>query len=191
MLYIYSSYWDFPQRGIGSDVVKLLLVSSPRIKGIKNNFFLGWMTRWDEDKYLSRTFAAACSHVQPEVVVFLGDLFDEGRTATDSEFHQYRDRFRRIFKVCNGAIALYLPGESDIGGEGTNTMKWEKLQRFTKDFGKPNFVRNFKELDFVKVWTQCVNRKPGITLFPVLYLDQHRYLATRRDSLKPGREKLP
>jgi hypothetical protein len=151
VFYVYSSYWDFPQRGIGSEVVKVLLVSSPRIQGIKNeNKLLGWFTRWDEDRYLSRTFAAACSHVQPEVVVFLGDLIDEGTTATDSEFRRYHDRFKMIFKVCGGARAVYLPGESDIGGE-SETVKWETVQRFAKHFGKPNFVMNFKGLDFVKV----------------------------------------
>lgn len=155
LLYIYSCNWDFPQRsrGVGSDVVKILLVSDPQIQGYRNeNHLLGWITRWDADNYLRRSFAAACDHVQPEIVVFLGDLLDEGSIATEAEFRQYSERFRRIFDVPSGATAVYLPGDNDIGGEGAELMTWEKIGRFSEAFGKPNLVINLKDIDFVKVW---------------------------------------
>jgi hypothetical protein len=35
--------------------------------------------------------------VKPDVVIFLGDLMDEGSTATDAEFKRYRGRFFDIY----------------------------------------------------------------------------------------------
>jgi len=35
--------------------------------------------------------------VKPQVVVFLGDLFDEGSEATDPEYRRYYKRFASIF----------------------------------------------------------------------------------------------
>jgi hypothetical protein len=42
------------------------------------NWLLGIITRWDSDRYLSKTFSWAKYAYNPDVVVFLGDLMDEG-----------------------------------------------------------------------------------------------------------------
>ncbi len=41
---------------------------------------LGAITRWDQDRFLRRTFLQALDHVGAglEAIVFLGDLLDEG-----------------------------------------------------------------------------------------------------------------
>lgn len=48
-------------------------------------------------RYLSRTYKHAYSSVQPDVVIFLGDLLDEGSIASDVEYQGYVDRFNVIF----------------------------------------------------------------------------------------------
>jgi hypothetical protein len=48
-------------------------------------------------RYLSKTFSLAYSYVQPDVVVFLGDLFDEGSKAFPYEYKSYMSRFQSIF----------------------------------------------------------------------------------------------
>ena len=152
LLYIYTMYWDFPQRGMGSDVVKILLVSDAHVANMQNdNHWLSMLARWDADSYLSQSFAAACRHVKPEMVVFLGDLMDGGSRATDADFRLYSERVRRVFSVPDGVSAVYLPGGHDIGGDDGEAMSWKKVGRFVEEFGKPNLVVNFKELDFVKV----------------------------------------
>lgn len=43
-----------------------------------------------------KTYTHAFSFVQPHVVVFLGDLMDEGSIATETEYKHYA---RRIFNI--------------------------------------------------------------------------------------------
>lgn len=54
---------------------------------------------FDLCRYLSRGFAEAYAHVDPHVVVFLGDLLDEGSTASESEYELTWSRFNNIFRV--------------------------------------------------------------------------------------------
>lgn len=46
---------------------------------------------------MSKTFSSAVSHVKPDIVVFLGDLIDEGSKASDEEYDSYMERFRAMF----------------------------------------------------------------------------------------------
>jgi metallophosphoesterase superfamily enzyme len=50
-------------------------------------------------RYIYKTFQKALSHVDPHVVVFLGDVMDEGSVATDEEFKRYVERFHNVFHV--------------------------------------------------------------------------------------------
>jgi len=50
-------------------------------------------------RYLYKTFHKAFYHVQPHVVVFLGDIMDEGNIATDDEYRRYIERFNDVFHV--------------------------------------------------------------------------------------------
>lgn len=46
---------------------------------------------------MSKTFTAAYHYSQPDVLVFLGDLMDEGSKATTAEYAHTLDRFNKIF----------------------------------------------------------------------------------------------
>jgi hypothetical protein len=50
-------------------------------------------------RYLYKTFQRAFYHVQPHVVVFLGDIMDEGSIATNDEYRRYIERFNDVFNV--------------------------------------------------------------------------------------------
>ena len=55
-------------------------------------------------RYLERGFRMAYDSVQPDLLIFLGDLFDEGSISTEPEFMRYLRRFQRIFSpagVCS------------------------------------------------------------------------------------------
>lgn len=47
--------------------------------------------------YVSRGYHQALRHLKPDMIIFLGDLFDEGFTATDEEYSATVARFRKIF----------------------------------------------------------------------------------------------
>ena len=59
---------------------QMLLVADPQIQGLEDepSFPFGAVTRWDSDRYLSKTFAWALYYYRIDVIVFLGDLLDEG-----------------------------------------------------------------------------------------------------------------
>jgi hypothetical protein len=48
-------------------------------------------------RHLSRSFSHAVSHVDPDVILFLGDLIDEGTKANQDEYESYFARFNAIF----------------------------------------------------------------------------------------------
>ncbi|KAF0984928.1 hypothetical protein FDP41_000827 [Naegleria fowleri] len=68
-------------------------------------------------------------------IIFLGDLFDNGRQITDDEFEREFARFNSIFENRDSSIkTLYLSGNHDIGLE-----RWPHhvLERFEKYFHTP------------------------------------------------------
>lgn len=47
------------------------------------------VVNYDSDKHIHRTYKKAVDHVKPNVIVFLGDLMDEGSVADDEKFLKY------------------------------------------------------------------------------------------------------
>ena len=52
-------------------------------------------------RYLRLCFYQAFGHVRPHVVIFLGDLLDEGSLASDEEYTSYVQRFNTVFQTSN------------------------------------------------------------------------------------------
>lgn len=73
--------------------------------------------------------------VQPDYVIFLGDLMDEGSYANDEDFDSYFTRFNRIFQMPSNVIPIYLMGDNDIGGERFEPVKSDRIGRFKQHFG--------------------------------------------------------
>lgn len=118
----------------GSSCKRLLFVADPQILGEHDE--PNWITIWDNDRYLRRTFSLATSHVQPDAVVYLGDLMDEGNRADDFQFERYVKRFFNIFPLNPKIETLFLPGDNDIGGENGDPILPSIVQRFRQIFHK-------------------------------------------------------
>ena len=58
-----------------------------------------WLHLSFPDRYLQKSFSIAFSHAKPDVVVFLGDLLDEGSQASPEDYQFYMKRFRHIFNI--------------------------------------------------------------------------------------------
>ncbi|KAF4532821.1 hypothetical protein B566_EDAN002672 [Ephemera danica] len=131
--------------------IRILLVADPQIIGehFEMGFPVGPLSRWDSDKYLAKTFRLAQTHVRPHIVIFLGDLMDEGSVSSQTEFLRYYDRFSRIFPSELGVKMLYLPGDNDIGGEN-EPITLEKISKFEEKFGQPDVV-HYRGISFIKV----------------------------------------
>jgi len=126
--------WPSLERQRRKSSLRLLIVADPQIQGANdvNNEFLGVITRWDIDRYLSKTFSWAKYAYDPDVIVFLGDLMDEGSQCTDpEEFQGYVKRFKNIYYDTK-AVPIYVAGDNDIGGEGADPVTADKIKRFNK-----------------------------------------------------------
>lgn len=80
----YCEFWSYFKvysnwnQGKGFNV---LLVADPQIQGLRDEpgFPLGNLYRWDSDRYLSKSYRWAIWAFEPQIVLFLGDLIDEGK----------------------------------------------------------------------------------------------------------------
>ena len=82
-----------------TDILKILFVADAQIQGYLHEGTTGAIKRWDSDRYLAKTFGWAMYAYDPQVVVFLGDLIDEGSEANDDDYLSYVIRFKNIYTL--------------------------------------------------------------------------------------------
>ncbi|KAG1659909.1 Metallophosphoesterase 1 [Nymphon striatum] len=129
-----------------SDVIKFLVIADPQLIGY-NEVVLGWFQRWDSDKYLEKTFYAARKHFNPDLIIFLGDIFDQGFKASNEQFKCYIQRFSNLYKIQELEKVAIIPGDNDIGGEGEEIFNPISEKRFLKSLGPhTDFPQQYKFL---------------------------------------------
>ncbi|XP_065161737.1 uncharacterized protein Mppe isoform X3 [Atheta coriaria] len=120
------------------DCTRILLVADPQIIGLRNEMihFITPISIWDSDRYLAKTYSIAKKHAKPDLVLFLGDLFDEGSVAYEVEYKTYVSRLTNIFNLDDDKLKhIFVPGDNDIGGEGREPVKDNKIKFFENAFG--------------------------------------------------------
>ena len=90
-----------PEETSTDNILKILYVADPQIQGYLNEGSTGPIKRWDIDRYLSKTFSWAMYSYEPQVVIFLGDLIDEGSEADMDDYLDYVKRFKNIYIIKN------------------------------------------------------------------------------------------
>uniref|UniRef100_A0A2M3Z9F3 Putative cell division control protein/ dna repair exonuclease n=1 Tax=Anopheles braziliensis TaxID=58242 RepID=A0A2M3Z9F3_9DIPT len=125
--------------------VRILLVADPQILGktYDPHFYAG-IANYDSDRYLAWYYEQAVKHVQPHVIIFLGDLMDEGTDSTELHFEEYYTRFGETFPTHPTAKQIYIPGDNDIGGLTYNSpLNPVAKRRFRQYFSeRPAWVIN-------------------------------------------------
>ncbi|XP_046677999.1 metallophosphoesterase 1-like [Homalodisca vitripennis] len=146
--FFFSLTWPKVACGNIDKLHSVMLVADPQILGEKSEPFIA---RWDNDRYLRRSFATALRHVEPELIIFLGDLMDEGSIATDEEYQRYFQRFKDIFQLdyFPANKTVFAPGDNDIGGED-ELVTDKKVNRFKQHFSSPT-IYNLGRVQFVQV----------------------------------------
>ncbi|RZF35044.1 hypothetical protein LSTR_LSTR009636 [Laodelphax striatellus] len=144
------SEWTWPKMDCGDmkEFYKVLLVADPQILGENSE---PWIARWDNDRYLFKTFSSAFHHVKPHLIIFLGDLMDEGSIASPDQYERYMERFAHIFslKSIPSNMTIFLPGDNDIGGEDEQVTRF-KVSRFNSHFKQPS-IFTLDSIEFIKV----------------------------------------
>ncbi|CAH1106521.1 unnamed protein product [Psylliodes chrysocephalus] len=152
--YINTYNWRQIQCQHRDKCTKILLVADPQIIGNHEEIlhFLTPLTIFDSDRFLMKTYIHAYNFIEPDIVIFLGDLMDEAHRASNHEFHQYVRRIINIFLDTSSSSSvrhIWLPGDNDIGGEDSLVTK-EKIERFEHAFSQPSFI-TFRHLNLFKI----------------------------------------
>lgn len=153
------SSWQWPKLPSAyEDDLRVLFVADPQLVGLRDEPpVIGIINRWDADKYLQFGFFYTVGYVRPDVVVFLGDLLDEGSIASDDEYMSYIYRFRNVFRMPPAVSSVFISGDNDVGGEGFDAKLQQKVDRFAKHFElstSGNYtmgVSSIKHVDFQKI----------------------------------------
>ena len=132
------------------DVLKLLLISDMHIM-CTVPAVEPWLYRWDADRYLRMNIETAVRYVHPDVVIVLGDMFDQGYIASEQEWEEYIECLHDIVRLPVETKLLVTVGDNDIGGEGRDVIKSSLVERYTKEFGTLNDVHIIRNVAFVKV----------------------------------------
>lgn len=76
----FSATLRWPSFPDADETLRILFVADPQLQGIQHEhpFPVGALATWDSDRYLGKSFSWAVSAYDPQIVVFLGDLLDEG-----------------------------------------------------------------------------------------------------------------
>ncbi|XP_030386945.1 metallophosphoesterase 1 isoform X2 [Scaptodrosophila lebanonensis] len=146
--YIARSNWQ----KIEYNCTRLLLIADPQILGTSyDRSYHGPLARYDSDKFLQKSFEHAVSFTQPHIIVFLGDLLDEGNIATAQEYQLYVKRFKRIFQNKKFTNRVHVPGDNDIGGENGDYISNSNLRRFENEFMSEDLFDYDNHLRFFKI----------------------------------------
>ncbi|KAJ3594596.1 hypothetical protein NHX12_003903 [Muraenolepis orangiensis] len=91
-----------------------------------------WFDKLRREWQMERGFQTALWLLRPEIVFILGDIFDEGKWSSPTNWEEDVRRFHRMFRHSSDTQLVVLVGNHDIGFH--YEMDWSKLQRFEKVF---------------------------------------------------------
>lgn len=148
---IQKQYWpELECDDEDTSCIKILFIADPQIQGDEAvPPPLSYLFNWDSDSYLRSTFKVVVDYWSPEILVYLGDLMDEGSIATMPQFHGYVKRLAGIFEWDFPAVRVWVPGDNDIGGEN-EPIRRDKIEEFEKVFEQPPIVE-YSNISFYKV----------------------------------------
>ncbi|XP_018027756.1 uncharacterized protein C630.12 [Hyalella azteca] len=147
---------------------RVLLVADPQmLSPLSEPYFpLSLLAIWDANRFMRRGFQAALSTAKPDVVVFLGDLLNDGSVASDSEFNNMKNNFLADFAVPETVkLVIYLPGDNDVGGEAGDLLTVAKIARFQKAFPMPSSL-HYMFMEMVPVSPALGSSSPPILETP-------------------------
>ncbi|TFK44849.1 hypothetical protein BDQ12DRAFT_641844 [Crucibulum laeve] len=143
-----SQYYQLP----GSRA-RVLLVADTQVQHpalpVHGSRWTNVLGRFIFDMNLKRNWWVA-ARMQPNVVIFLGDMLANGRSArTERQFEEAADKFKSMFPVHFSTMVYYIPGNNDIG-MGFFTPLSERVRDFYKDaFGPLNQQFRISGHDFI------------------------------------------
>ncbi|KAG8985750.1 hypothetical protein FRB90_004473, partial [Tulasnella sp. 427] len=94
----------------------------------------------------------AASRLNPQIVIVLGDMLDQGRAImTDDEYETYYQRFHDTFKHNPYVQFIYVTGNHDVGLGSHRSFSGQARRRFRQKFGPEQQVFEFGNHSFVAI----------------------------------------
>ncbi|XP_076038651.1 metallophosphoesterase isoform X2 [Oratosquilla oratoria] len=160
------------QEEADEEYVRVLIAADPQILSEKSklSYPLNIISTWDADRFISKTFHMALEKAHPEVVIFLGDLINDGSISNDKEFSESVQHFKNLMEIPEYVKKIiYVPGDNDIGGEINDPVTATKVKRFYEAFNQ-DIHTSYKFIDFVQVNAMDQHNSPNISMnvYPAL-----------------------
>ncbi|XP_003739778.1 metallophosphoesterase 1 [Galendromus occidentalis] len=111
--------------------LKVMMIADTHLLGpFKGHWFDKLRREWQ----MSRTYATAMTLHQPDVIVFLGDIFDEGQWMDNMQFNKDFQRFQTLFPKPKKSTLIVTAGNHDVGFHYKMTKSL--LSRFQRLFSQ-------------------------------------------------------
>uniref|UniRef100_T1JLX0 Calcineurin-like phosphoesterase domain-containing protein n=1 Tax=Strigamia maritima TaxID=126957 RepID=T1JLX0_STRMM len=112
--------------------VKAMILADTHLLGWKRGH---WFDKLRREWQMHRSFQTVMTIHNPDIVFFLGDIFDEGQWADAMEFRHYVQRFHVLFQVPEKTQVFVVAGNHDIGFHYVTNQHLNS--RFTDAFAAP------------------------------------------------------
>ncbi|XP_047488226.1 metallophosphoesterase 1-like isoform X2 [Penaeus chinensis] len=116
---LFQCHWpeldhELSVRDIKNDASPLhvMVLADTHLLGTRNGH---WFDKLRREWQMHRAFQSSITVHNPDVVIFLGDLFDEGKWCKPSEFAEYVQRFHDLFRTPEETHVLVAVGNHDVG----------------------------------------------------------------------------
>ena len=134
--------------------INVILIGDPQLTDQHSYWFMkipviGQIVEYHSDIYMRKNFQLLLHYHNPSHVVFMGDLFDSGRSIDDLDFQLEFERFEWIFKSSKKVKKFYLSGNHDLGYDIDIDHQLGLSKRFIQYFNKLNFREIVDGIEFV------------------------------------------
>ncbi|KAF3989971.1 hypothetical protein FT663_02050 [Candidozyma haemuli var. vulneris] len=144
---------------------------------------VGYLLRRMSDNYLHTNYKFMQYYLDPDTVIFLGDMFDGGREWDDKMWLDEYKRFNKIFpKKPNRRSIRSLPGNHDIGFQNVST---HNMERFAAYFGEAN--------DFYELGNHTIVQLDTISMShedPAVHTQAREFLASLDTKINPSMPRM-
>lgn len=119
------------------NLTHILVISDTHIMGSKKSI---WIDKLRREWQMSQSFKISNKIFQPDVIIFLGDILDEGSFSYQDKFESASRDFERIFldkssSSCKAQKRIILLGNHDVGEHDRMITFPFLLDRFNRRFG--------------------------------------------------------
>ncbi|RNA02627.1 Metallophosphoesterase 1, partial [Brachionus plicatilis] len=111
------------------NLLNLMLISDTHLLGSRNGH---WFDKLRREWQQHRSFQTARFLLNPDYIVIMGDITDEGKWCSDKEWTYYEKRVKELFYTGEKTKLLLIVGNHDIGFH--YDINERKIERFNKSF---------------------------------------------------------